>query len=160
MRESSGISKGKYGWFLSIRGDAYGYTPVTASNTLDGVYVDGISITTGNPRKHVWTYAVGLSDNFNLFTVHNCPCARYPGPNLLLTLATITIVSLVTLECLIPVGYTTKTLCGMVMVAFLEIVAAICNSSSNCNCKKPTYIAFSLLLHCSQFKVVKLKLIR
>ena len=31
--------------------------------SLDTRYVEGISITLGNPRKHVWTYAVGLSDN-------------------------------------------------------------------------------------------------
>ena len=56
------------------------YTPVTISRSLDGVYVDGISITFGNPRKHVWTYAVGLSDNHNYSAV-NCPCAKYPGPD-------------------------------------------------------------------------------
>ena len=56
------------------------YTPVTASRSLDGVYVDGISITTGNPRKHVWTYAVGLSDDYN-YPLYNCPCAKHPGPD-------------------------------------------------------------------------------
>jgi len=56
------------------------YTPDTSSQSLDGVYVDGISITSGNPRKHVWTYAVGQSDNEN-YTQLNCPCAKYPGPD-------------------------------------------------------------------------------
>ena len=56
------------------------YTPVTSSRSLDGVYVDGISITSGNPRKRVWTYAVGLSDHCKS-THANCPCAKYPGPN-------------------------------------------------------------------------------
>ena len=56
------------------------YTPTTASRSLDGVYVDGISITTGSPRKHVWTYAVGLSDDYN-YPHYNCPCAKYPGPD-------------------------------------------------------------------------------
>jgi len=51
-----------------------------ASRSLDGVYVDGISITSGNPRKHVWTYAVGLSDDYN-YPHFNCPCAKYPGPD-------------------------------------------------------------------------------
>lgn len=54
-------------------------TPVTASASIDGVYVDGISITLGNPRKHVWTYAAGLSDN-GKYPCCNCPCAKYPGP--------------------------------------------------------------------------------
>ena len=64
-------SQGQYRW---------AYTPIIASRSLDGVYVDGISITSGNPRKHVWTYAVGISDDYSRFQQHNCPCARYPGP--------------------------------------------------------------------------------
>lgn len=51
--------------------------PTTAS--IDGVYVDGISITFGSPRKHVWTYAAGYSDNGD-YPYYNCPCAKYPGP--------------------------------------------------------------------------------
>ena len=47
---------------------------------LDEIYVDGISITSGNSRKHVWTYAVGLSDDYN-YPQYNCPCAKYPGPD-------------------------------------------------------------------------------
>ena len=31
--------------------------------SIDGVYVDSISITIGSPRRHVWTYAVGISDD-------------------------------------------------------------------------------------------------
>ena len=46
--------------------------------SLDAAYVDGISITVGSPRKHVWTYAVGLSDNHTFCC--NCPCAVHPGP--------------------------------------------------------------------------------
>ena len=57
------------------------YKPdITTSRSLDGVYVDGISITCGNPRKHVWTYAVGLSDDNN-YPYCNCPCAKTPGPD-------------------------------------------------------------------------------
>ena len=43
------------------------------------MHVDGISITLGSPRKHVWTYAVGLSDDNN-YRGNNCPCATNPGP--------------------------------------------------------------------------------
>ena len=49
--------------------------------SIDDTYVDGISITLGSPRKHVWTYAVGLSDDYNHGGTSNCPCATYPGPN-------------------------------------------------------------------------------
>jgi len=53
--------------------------PTVYSASLDGVYVDGVSITFGSPRKHVWTYAVGLSDDAT-YDCCNCPCAKYPGP--------------------------------------------------------------------------------
>ena len=46
---------------------------------IDDGYVDGISITLGSPRKHVWTYAAGLSDNYD-YPKWNCPCATHPGP--------------------------------------------------------------------------------
>ena len=48
--------------------------------SIDGIYVDGISITLGSPHKHVWTYAAGLSDDHEN-KVANCPCALTPGPN-------------------------------------------------------------------------------
>ena len=38
-------------------------------------------ITLGSPRKHVWTYAAGLSDDYNHDGNYNCPCATYPGPS-------------------------------------------------------------------------------
>ena len=48
---------------------------ITMITKINGVYVDGISITSGNPRNHVWTYAVGLSDDGNN-THANYPCAK------------------------------------------------------------------------------------
>ena len=63
-------------------GTTTGYVPEKASASINGPYVDGVSITVGEPRKHVWTYAVGLSDNFKYnYTEegYNCPCAQHPG---------------------------------------------------------------------------------
>ena len=40
-------------------------------------YVDGISITISNPRKHAWTYAVGISDNLDSTFAY--PYAAMPG---------------------------------------------------------------------------------
>ena len=48
---------------------------------IDSYYVDGISITHGSPRKHLWTYAVGLSDDVDHSGYNNCPCAKFPGPS-------------------------------------------------------------------------------
>ena len=50
------------------------------TSSLDSIYVEGVSITTGSPRQHVWTYAVGLSDDGN-YPSWNCPCATVPGPS-------------------------------------------------------------------------------
>ena len=47
-------------------------------SSINGNYVDGISITLGSSRKHVWTYAAGLSDNYDCKD-YNSPCATTPG---------------------------------------------------------------------------------
>ena len=70
----------------NICGQAKGYQKGTLDafvhkiQSIDGIYVDGISITLGSPRKHVWTYAAGLSDNYD-YPKWNCPCATHPGPS-------------------------------------------------------------------------------
>ena len=50
-----------------------------SSRTINGPYVDSVSITYGTPRRHLWTYAVGFSDKSNQPNF-NCPCAKFPGP--------------------------------------------------------------------------------
>ena len=46
--------------------------------TIDNPYVDGISITHGSPRKHIWTYANGITENNN--HLENCPCTGSGAP--------------------------------------------------------------------------------
>ena len=47
--------------------------------SIDEPYVDGVSVTYGEPRRHIWTFASGLSET--IVTTHlnheryNCPCA-------------------------------------------------------------------------------------
>ena len=60
------------------KGDTNAFSSKLSS--VDSIYVDGISITLGSPRKHVWTYAAGLSDDYN-YDYHNCPCATTAGTN-------------------------------------------------------------------------------
>ena len=43
--------------------------------TIDNVYVDGISITHGSPREHIWTYAAGITETFGV-----CPCTGGGSP--------------------------------------------------------------------------------
>lgn len=70
--------------FSSVCGRAIGYQiafpdafAVGTTPMIDRLYVDGLSITYGFPREHVWTYAVGASKDF-LFDgkTANCPCDK------------------------------------------------------------------------------------
>ena len=47
---------------------------------IDSCYVDGISITRGSPREHVWTLAAGNSEVRSIHHVYyNCPCNNVGG---------------------------------------------------------------------------------
>ena len=47
-----GYQKGSTDAFANIQG-----------SSIDGPYVDGVSITRGSPRQHIWTFAIGLQEN-------------------------------------------------------------------------------------------------
>lgn len=81
---SNGIS------YSSVCGRVTGYQYATPNaidkfngpghNDLDSSYVDGVSITRGDPpRKHVWTLMAGISDS--VYDSGNCPCNTPPGAN-------------------------------------------------------------------------------
>ena len=74
--------------YHKICGKARGYqrsTPdafaaLAGIRNIDGPYVDGLSITIGTNRKHVWTYAVGVSNGCgNPAPDFNYPCSDFPG---------------------------------------------------------------------------------
>ena len=48
----------------------------TVTIDIDSYYVHGISITYGsNPRQHIWTYAVGLTETrLDYLDLYGCPC--------------------------------------------------------------------------------------
>ena len=51
--------------------------------TMDSGYVDGISVTHGNPRQHIWTFAGGLSEDTSYCPQCACPCdssSAVPAP--------------------------------------------------------------------------------
>ncbi|MBM4354140.1 MAG: hypothetical protein FJ109_10155 [Deltaproteobacteria bacterium] len=50
----------------------------SAAGGLDGTYLEGLSLTYGAPRVHLWSYAAGYSEDGN-YSASNCPCAPYPG---------------------------------------------------------------------------------
>ena len=60
-----------------VLGYQYGSADAIGTNNdghddLNSYYVDGISITRGSPRQHVWTYMVGYSEVYN--NGNDCPC--------------------------------------------------------------------------------------
>ena len=75
--------------YSKVCGQARGYQYYTTDGfrqvgnditDINSHYVDGVSITYGNPRRHIWTYVSGLSDDGNHANgVYNCPCAKHPG---------------------------------------------------------------------------------
>ena len=57
--------------------DAFGISN-SGSQTIEGYYVDGISLTHGSPgaRQHIWTFVAGLTENDTLtYPLNSCPCA-------------------------------------------------------------------------------------
>ena len=46
-------------------------------NNINSYYVDGVSITRGSPRQHVWTLMAGLNEaSINDDGCFNCPCSQ------------------------------------------------------------------------------------
>ena len=54
-----------------VRGYQFGVTEPFLGGNIDNHYADGVLITSGSPRRHLWTYAVGQSETH----AHACPCS-------------------------------------------------------------------------------------
>ena len=69
--------------YSQVCGRVYGYQEGsvdgfwrTSSTNVNGNYVDGISITNGNPRRHIWTFVAGQQENsIALNGEKECPCS-------------------------------------------------------------------------------------
>ena len=80
---------GCYSTFFSTNGVSYqhvcgrargyqkGSPEAFSTGSIDSHYVHGLSITHGNPRQHIWTYAAARADNGD--DLFKCPCAVIPG---------------------------------------------------------------------------------
>ena len=51
------------------------YPQHVSSQSIDNYYVEGVSITHGSPREHIWTFAGYRSDDYQL-TNFLCPCSQ------------------------------------------------------------------------------------
>jgi len=71
---------GKASGYQRASTDAFCYR-ADADMNIDGNYVDGLSITHGSPRQHIWTYAVGITESNSREACSNCPCATYSSTN-------------------------------------------------------------------------------
>ena len=63
-------------------GDPDAFSQRESDVTVDQNYVDGLSITYGSPRKHLWTFAAAVreGDSMPIYsTIHHCPCSVRPG---------------------------------------------------------------------------------
>ena len=50
------------------------------SRSINGPYLDGVSITYGITRKHIWSYVIGHSKTVKYDPVSPaCPCSQFPG---------------------------------------------------------------------------------
>ena len=56
------------------KGTTDGFAAFHTTQSIDSPYLDGVSITIGNPRKHIWSYASGAVPS--LSHASNCPCAK------------------------------------------------------------------------------------
>jgi len=61
-------------------GTTDGFWASGAARTIDQPYVDGVSITVGSPRQHVWTFVAGLFDVAMTPDTKTCPCTGSGTP--------------------------------------------------------------------------------
>ena len=54
--------------------DAFQNSHIGLVTTIDGAYIDGVSVSHGSPRQHIWTFAAGLSEIDPLWSRTACPC--------------------------------------------------------------------------------------
>ena len=61
----------------------YNYHKLGQTSIKD-YYVDGVSLTYGQPRRHIWTYAAALQSFPSTVAYYTCPCFSnnddYPSP--------------------------------------------------------------------------------
>ena len=58
-----------------VAGYQYHSPDAAVRRDINSYYVDGVSITRGSPRQHVWTFINGFSDSYN---INNCNCNQQP----------------------------------------------------------------------------------
>ena len=57
-----------------IIGYQIGHPECFNGGSINNIYVEGVSVTHGSPRQHIWTFAGGISEESNRVTHATCPC--------------------------------------------------------------------------------------
>ena len=52
---------------------------LNTDRSINDIYVDGVSITYGQPRTHIWSYVGGLTEKSTFSKSNNCPCSTVAG---------------------------------------------------------------------------------
>ena len=65
--------------YQKVCGMARGYGKGVPDGFYSGGNIDGLSVTNGNPRQHIWSYVVGFTGNSHRVPASNCPCAAVSG---------------------------------------------------------------------------------
>ena len=58
-----------------VLGYQYKSPDASVSSNINSHYVDGVSLTRGSPRQHVWTFINGWSDSYD---INHCNCNQQP----------------------------------------------------------------------------------
>ena len=56
-----------------------GFRDLDESVPINEPYLDGVSITYGQPRNHIWSYVAGVTETRVSNKVNNCPCSTAAG---------------------------------------------------------------------------------
>ena len=61
-----------------VCGRSIGYqigTPDTFTRrSINSYYMDGISVTHGSPRQHIWSFVAGVDEDSSVHSASSCPC--------------------------------------------------------------------------------------
>ena len=60
----------------------YGTPDAIHGGSIEGTYIDGVSLTHGNPKQHIWSFIAAV-DEAATYTPSTCPCTNrnQPGPH-------------------------------------------------------------------------------
>ena len=61
------------------KGTTDGFLSHVRKTSINDPYLDGVSITYSAPRKHIWSYAAGLSEHYSRNQGATCPCSLHGG---------------------------------------------------------------------------------